>query len=239
MWFVISTALKSLLNSKMHILNHILVGHFQRSRPCRFYPVLVQRNPSELGNPRAGTRVGLVSEVGVLAGQGPEGDLSVLLHNDVIPTERPAKTSGSVFLYLWSRTRNRSDCSPLLTPQRCEADSQNPELILGLQHVPSGELERHLHHRFDVLIKLGEQPGPSEPFELECCAGVNNKRAGSWEGATTDGCGRIQPTTYWSIVATASWSAPWSLTVKRPHRAALFQIITSTLYLVTESRAWI
>lgn len=38
------------------------------------------------------------SEVGVFAGEGPERDLLALLRNDVIPTERPAKTRGSVFL---------------------------------------------------------------------------------------------------------------------------------------------
>lgn len=58
-----------------------------------------------LGNPGSGSGAGVESiesnpdsEVGVFAGEGPERDLLALLRNDVIPTERPAKTRGSVFL---------------------------------------------------------------------------------------------------------------------------------------------
>lgn len=117
------------------------------------------------------------------------------------------KDTGQCFRTFKAGRRNWHDCSPLLTLKRREADPENTELILGFQHVPSGELEWHLHHRFDVFIKLGKQPGLSEPFELERSTDVNNKNTRLWENTLTDGCCRIQPKTYWSIVATASWSA--------------------------------
>lgn len=42
----------------------------------------------------------LVSEVGVLAGDGPEGDLFVLLENDVISTEGPVEGGVNMTGYL-------------------------------------------------------------------------------------------------------------------------------------------
>lgn len=64
----------------------------------------------------------VVSEVGVFTWNWPEGDLFVFLENNIISTET------------------------LLAFQVCETDSENPELIFGLQHVPSGEFERHFLH---------------------------------------------------------------------------------------------
>lgn len=87
---------------------------------------------------------------------------------------------------------NWHDCSPFLMLKRLEADPENTELVLWCEHLPSGELDWHLDHRSDVFIKLGQQPGLSEPLELERSTDVNNNNTQSWEVARTDGCCRIQ-----------------------------------------------
>lgn len=69
-----------------------------------------------------------------------------------------------------------SICSiPLLGLQRCETDSENTELAVRLEYIPSGECERHLRHRRDKGVKLGEQLGLCEPLELCSCTDMNNK----------------------------------------------------------------
>lgn len=73
-------------------------------------------------------------------------------------------------------TGGRSDRSPLPALHRRDADPENPELALGFQHVPGGELERHLRHRFDVFIELGQHCGQSELLEPDRCADVNDKQ---------------------------------------------------------------
>lgn len=99
--------------------------------------------------------------------------------------------SGSVHLKPDEATGH--DCSPFLVLKRLEADPENTELVLGREHLPSGELDWHLDHRSDVFIKLGQQPGLSEPLELERSTDVNNNNNTQlWEVARTDGCCRSQ-----------------------------------------------
>lgn len=83
------------------------MDHFQQLHLCQFYsiemhlvPVLyIQPILSMLGNPGPASQLGVCSEVGVFTGEGPECDLFVLLRDDVVPTERPARASGQ-----WLRT---------------------------------------------------------------------------------------------------------------------------------------
>lgn len=83
------------------------MDHFQQLHLCQFYsiemhlvPVLyIQPILSMLGNPGPASQLGVRSEVGVFTGEGPECDLFVLLCDDVVPTERPARASGQ-----WLRT---------------------------------------------------------------------------------------------------------------------------------------
>lgn len=176
------------------------MDHFQQLHLCQFYsiemhlvPVLyIQPILSMLGNPGSASQLGVRSEVGVFTGEGPESHLFVPLCDDVVPTERPARASDQCFRTFKAGWGNWHDCSPFLMLKRLEADPENTELVLGCEHLPSGELEWHLDHRSDVFIKLGKQPGLGEPLELERSTDVNNNSTQLWEVARTDGCCRIQ-----------------------------------------------
>lgn len=91
---------------------------------------------SILGNTWPAAQLGLDSEVGVFAGQGPEYDLFVLLCNDVVPTERPTKTRISISILLkpdeeTGATAHRSLCSRGVRRTR-----RTRSLYLGLSTFP-------------------------------------------------------------------------------------------------------
>ncbi len=52
----------------------------------------------------------------------------------------------------------------------CETESENTELVFGLERIPVGEFERHLFDRLDVFVKLGEQLGLGELLKLRSFA---------------------------------------------------------------------
>ena len=79
-----------------------------------------------------------VSEVGVSTGEGLEGDLFVLLQKNVVSTERPVRDKVSITVGLnLGEAREILKisicCILLLALQMCETDSQNTQLIIGLQ----------------------------------------------------------------------------------------------------------
>ena len=125
-----------------------------------------------------------VSEVGFFTGDGPEGDLFVLLEKDVVSTERPVKDGDNVSVNLQPTARftclidcaSERYCIPLFSFQMCETDSEKAELMFRLQCFPRGELERHLFHRLDVFVKLGKQLGLCVPLELCSFTDVKEKK---------------------------------------------------------------
>jgi len=192
-----------------------------------------------------------VSEVGLLTEKWLEGDLLVLPQEDVVSTERPTRDGEKlvnmlqiIFQMTFSERYNTFflntplGCVPLRAFQMSETDSEDTELIFGLQRVPGGEFERHFSHWLNVFVKLGQQRGLRELLELwRFTDGKKGNKRGmllkrkQYQDGRERSC-RImflnEVKTYWLMVATASSPSPWSLTVMNPKRTSSFQIITST-----------
>lgn len=120
------------------------MDHFQRSHLCQFYsieipfvPVLyIQLILNILGNPGSAAQLGLDSEIGVFTGERPECDLFVLLCDDVVPTERPAKTRVSVSVLLKPDEETALTAHLSLRSRGVRRTRRTRSLYLGLSTFP-------------------------------------------------------------------------------------------------------
>lgn len=120
------------------------MGHYQWSHKCQFYSVerpfvpvfYIQLILRMLENPGSAAPLGLDSEVGVFAGERPECDLFVLLCNNVVPTERPAKTRVSVSVLLKPGEETGATAHLSLRSSGVRRTRRTRSLYLGLSTFP-------------------------------------------------------------------------------------------------------